>query len=191
MICFPTQPPLNPLRLASNYRDYFGDPHAKLTALTDQICNASCYIPRIYHAPDTSTENAGVTEDGYCEYVLTLPAGSFILAFMHSFTSLGSANTTDPPVGSGFRCQITDVKADYKFFNKPVPEAYFLNDVPSANPTAPLNVTSLYVLNQTPRLLPGPYPVVPPGMFKVEFWNLLNSTNDLIRLSLLVGIPDV
>jgi hypothetical protein len=191
MICFPTQPPFNPLRLSSNYRDYFGDSHAKLTALTDQICNAGCYIPRIFHAPDTSAENAGVPANGYIEYALSLPAGSFIIAFMHAFTSQGSLNTTDPPVQSGFRCQITDVKAQYKFFNKPVPEAYFLNDVPSSNASSPFNVDDLYVLNETPRLLPGPYPVVPPGMFKVEFWNLLASTNNLIRLSFLVAVPDV
>jgi len=191
MICFPTQPPFNPLRLASNYRDYYGDPHAKFTALTDQICNSNCYIPRIFHAPDTPTENLGVEANDFLEYALTLPVGSFILGFLHAFTSLGSVNTTDPPVQSGFRIMITDVKANYKFFNKPVPEAYFLNDVPSANPSSPLSATSLYVLNQTPRLLPAPYPVVAPGVFKIEFWNLLNETNVYCRMSFLVAVPDV
>jgi len=159
--------------------------------MTDEICNAGCYIPRVFHAPDTVTENAGVPANGFLEYALQIPAGSFILAFLHSFTSLASANETDPPVGSGFRFQMTDVRADYRFFSKPVPEAFFLNDIPSANPSGQLSLTSLVVLNETPRLLMSPYPVTPPGVFKCEFWNLLASTNALIRMSLLVAVPDV
>lgn len=195
-ICtFPTKPPFNPLRLASNYRDYFGDPHALLTEMTDVILNSGCYVPRIYQTPDTFLTDAGVEPNGFLDYALAIPGGSFILGFLTGFTSGPSANLTDPPVTSGFRVQITDVRADHKFFAKPVPEAYLLNDIPSSNPQGVLDPTSLAVQNQTVRLLPAPYPVVPPGIFKMEFWNFLEVagvpvTNFLVRLAVLVAIPD-
>jgi hypothetical protein len=187
--CFPTRPPINPLRLSSNYRDYYGDAHARLTELTDPILGAGCYVPRIVHAPDTPSELAGIPANGFLDYGLTLPVGSWILGFLHTYTSQASANATDPPVGSSFRLQITDVEREYKFFRAPVPEAYLLNDFPSSNPQA---VTSglLTVLNPSVRLLPSPYPVAPPGLFKLEFWNMLATVNTGIRLSLFVAEPD-
>lgn len=192
---FPKLPPFNPLRLASNYRDHFGDAHALFTELTDPIIKSGCYVPRIFHAPDTEDENAGVAPNGYLEYALAVPAGSFILGFLHAFTSGASADQNDPPVTSGFRAQITDLKQDYAWFGKPVPEAYFLNDSPTANPSGNLNQDSLVVPNPSVRLLPAPYPVTPPGIFRVEFWNILQvagvaATNNLVRLSFLVAVPD-
>lgn len=192
---FPKIPPFNPIRLASNYRDMYGDPHALLTELTDAVIATGCYVPRIYHAPDTSTENIGVPANGYLEYALAIPPGSFILGYLHSFCSGPSANTTDPPVTSGFRAQITDMKPEYKWFGKPVPEAYFLNDIPTANPSGNLVQTSLVVPNPSVRLLPAPYPVTPPGIFKIEFWNILQSggvgvVNNLVRLSFMVAVSD-
>lgn len=188
-ICFPTKPPINPLRLASNYRDYYGCQHERFTALTDAINDSGCYTPRIFHAPDTPTENAGVAENGYLEYALPLPAGSFVLGFLHTFTGAASADREDPPVGSGFSVQITDVAKDYQWFEKPVPEAWLLNDAPSSNPSSVL-AAGLYVLNPSPRLLTAPYPITPPGMLKIEFWNKLTTLNKLIRLSMLVAVPD-
>lgn len=193
---FPTKPPFSPLRLASNYRDYFGDPHALLCELTDPILNSGCYVPRIFHTPDTFLENGGVNPNAFLDYALAIPEGSFILGFLTGFSSAQSQNLTDPPVLAGFRVQVTDVRANHKFFAKPVPETYFLNDIPSANPQSVLSQTSLAVQNQSVRLLPAPYPVVPPGIFKMEFWNILTDaastplTNFYIRLSLLVAIPD-
>lgn len=187
--CFPTRVPFSPLRLASNYRDYYGDPHAKLTELIDPFLEAACYVPRIYHAPDTETETVGLDANGYLEYVLAIPAGSFLLGFLHTFTGLANpGNASNPPVGSSFRFQLTDVERSYRFFDKPIPEAFLLNDIPSFNPeglTAPI-----YVLNPSPRLLPAPYPVAPPGVFKVEFWNVLNSHNPDVRLSLVAAVPN-
>lgn len=189
MKCFPTDVPFSPLRLASNYRDYFGDAHAVLTELIDPILEAACYVPRIFHAPDTATENQGVAANGYLEYALALPPGAFVLGYLHTFTSLGSLNATDPPVQSSFKFQITDIERRYRLFEKPVPEAWLLNDAPSSNPQAIFSA-GLYVLNPSPRLLTAPYPVAPPGMFKVEFWNTLPSVNTGVRLSLLVAIPN-
>ena len=189
--CFPTRPPLNPLRMASNYRDYWGCADACLTELTDPLLNAACYVPRIYHAPDTEQENAGVAALDYTEYALALPAGSFIVGYMHVYTSLMNAgNALDPPVRSSFRFQITDVQKQYRFFEKPVPEAWLLNDSPSSNLQTPFGAAGLFVLNPSPRLLTALYPVTPPGVFKVEFWNVLGERNKGIRLSLLVAVPD-
>ena len=196
--CFPTRPPINPLRLASDYRDYYGDPHAKLCELIDPILGAGCYVPLIVHAPDTPTELAGLGppgpgplgSNGFLDYGLTIPAGSWILGFLHAYTSSPSANATDPPVSSSFRFQITDVERQYRFFTKPVPEAYLLNDLPTSNALAPIGTNLLVVPNPSVRLLPSPYPVAPPGLFKLEFWNMLATQNTGVRLSLLVAQPD-
>jgi hypothetical protein len=190
MGCFPTNVPINPLRLASNYRDYFGDAHAMLTELTDPILGLACYVPRIIHAPDSASENAGVPAGGFLEYALSITPGAFILGFLHTFTSLASLDGTDAPVRSGFKFQITDVARQFQFFGKPIPEAWLLNDQPGVNPQELTNPSTLRVLNPSPRLLAAPYPVAPPGMFKIDFWNSLNQANTLIRLSLLVAVPN-
>jgi len=46
------------------------------------------------------------------------------------------------------------------------------------------------VPNPSPRLLPAPYPVAAPGIFKLEFWNMLTTQNTGVRLTLLVAEPD-
>lgn len=187
--CFPTKPPINPLRLASNYRDYWGDVHAMLAELTDPLCDAACYVPRVFHAPDTEGENAGVAAQDFREYVLVLPAGSFIVGYLHTYTGRLNANdAANPPVRSSFRFQLTDVQKQYRFFEKPIPEAWLLNDSPARNALG--QFAGLNVLNPSPRLLTALYPVTPPGVFKVEFWNTLDTTNTGIRLSLLVAVPD-
>lgn len=188
--CFPSVPPINPLRLSSDYRDYYGDPHAVLSEMIDPILNAGCYIPRIIHAPDTPTELAGLAGNGYLDYALVIPAGSWILGFLHAYTSSASPNTTDPPVQSSFRFQLTDVQIGYKFFTRPVPEAWLLNDLPSSNSLAPWGTGLLTVPIQSVRLLGAPYPVVPPGIFKLEFWNMLMTQNSGIRLSAVVAEPN-
>jgi hypothetical protein len=189
--CCTTVPPFNPMRLASNYRDGFGDPHARLVELMDPIIQSGCFEPRIFHAPDTQSENVGLTAKGYLEYVMDIPPGSFILAYLHHATALENPNNSDaPPVQSTFRMQITDVARNYKFFQKPMPEAFFLNDAPSNNTLGPYaNGGILYELNPSPRPLTAPYPVAPPGKFMVEFWNLLSTPNALVQMTFLVAIP--
>lgn len=193
-------PPFNPLRLASNYRDGFGDAHARLSELLDPIIQSGCFEPRIFHAPATADENQGVTAaDPYLEYVLELPAGSFIEGFLHHSTGAVNPNTgTCPPVPSTFRMQLTDIEADYKFFEKPIPEAWFLNDAPTNNPQGPYATSPsglLYEINPSPRLLTAPYPVAPSRSgalsrkFRVEFSNIINSTNSLIQMTFLVAVP--
>lgn len=195
-MCVPSTPLISPLRLAPDYRDYFGAAHEHLVESIESIVNSDCYRWRIFHTPDSTTENAGVAGNGYLEYALELPPGSLILGFLHSNTPAPNPTTaTDPPVASGFRVQITDVQRNYRFFQKPVPEAYFLNDVPTTNPLGPYDAANLYCLNPSVRLLVAPYPVAPPAQFKIEFWNILTDdgtpvTNKLMELDFVVAEPD-
>lgn len=190
-MCVPTTPGIAPLKLAPDYRDYPGRYHERLAYLIDPIVNADCFRPRYYHAPDSSTENAGVAANGYVEYVLQIVPGSVLLGFLRSSTPVANPNNAgNPPVGSGYRCQITDVERQYKFFQKPIPEAYFLNDIPTTNPLGPYSGEDLYVLNPALRLLPHPYPVAAPGLFKVEFWNVTAAVNYDIALDFVVAEPD-
>lgn len=190
-LCVPTTPAIAPLRLASDYRDYFGRAHEHLTALLDPIVNADCFRYRLFHAPDSQTENNGVPVAGYVEYALVLPPGSVLLGFLRSNTPAPNPNNAAaPPVLSGYRCQITDVVRNYRFFGKPIPEAYFLNDSPSSDVQGPFNGQNLYDLNPAVRLFMNPYPVAPPGQFKVEFWNILGAVNYLVSLDFVVAVPD-
>ena len=193
-MCVPTTPAIAPLRLAPDYRDFFGRAHEHLAETIDAIVNSDCYRLRIFHAPDSTSENAGVPSLGYSEYALELPPGSLILGFLHSST-YNVTDEDDPPANSGFRVQITDVARNYKFFQKPVPDAFFLNDILSQNAEGPFSGGNLYVLNPSTRLLMAPYPVAPPGQFKVEFWNILlqlidPTSNPYISLDFVVAEPD-
>ena len=191
-VCAPLTVLLNPLKLAPEYRDFWGDMHSKYAEATDAICEAECYIPRVYHAPDNQTELAGVAANSYLEYILPIPAGSFILGYLHTTTGLTGAGPVEagaPPPGSGFTCQITDIKRNYKFFQKPVPETYFLQNATQPNDYGIFAGGRPYIACPSPRLLPAPYPITPPGELLFEFWNTLASTNVLVQLSLLVAVP--
>src|SRR5882672_1979307 len=176
---------INPLRLLTDYREYWGDQHARLVEMTDSIQTAGCFTPRIFHAPDSTQENAGVTD--YLEYILTLPLGSWILGYIHNTTSQSSPSS--PPSLSGFSCQITDVVRNWKFFDKPVPEVYFLKG-PGFPYTDGASTFALTQRPASPRLLTAPYPVTPPGQFKIEFWNQLGTLNKLCQLNFLVAVPE-
>jgi hypothetical protein len=198
-LCVPTNPAISPLRFAPDYRDFFGRAHEHLSYGIDPIVNADCFRPRIYHCPSFEQEitggvagQSGVAAGGTVVFELGLPAGSLILGFLRTNTPVPNPNTaTAPPVASGWRIQITDVARNFKFFEQPVPEAYFLNDAPSSDPNGPFAGNNLYVLLPSIRLLSAPYPVAPPGQFKVEFYNLLASVNKLVSLDVFVVEPDM
>jgi hypothetical protein len=178
--------PINPLRMLPDYREYWGDQHARFVEMTDAIQLAGCFVPRVYHAPDFSTEILGALD--YLQFIMTIPPGSFILGYLHNTTSQTSPNS--PPALSGFSCQITDIARNWKFFDKPVPEVYFLNG-PAAPYSDGLSSFALVQRPASPRLLTCPYPVTLPGHFKVEFWNQLQGvTNKLMQLSFLVAVPE-
>lgn len=190
-LCVPTTPAIAPLRFDPSYRDYFGRAHEHLCSRIDQIVNADCFRIRIFHAPDFTTELAGVPALGYVEYALPLPPGSILLGFLRTNTPVANPSTASaPPVGSGYRVQITDVHRSYRFFQRPVPEAYFLNDAPGSDPNGPFAGENLYVQLPTLRLLQAPYPVAAPGQFKVEFWNIQNQSNSLVSLDFVVADPE-
>ena len=107
-MCVPTTPAIAPLRLAPDYRDFFGRAHEHLAETIDAIVNSDCYRLRIFHAPDSDQRKRRGPFLGYSEYALELPPGSLILGFLHSST-YNVTDEDDPPANSGFRVQITDV----------------------------------------------------------------------------------
>jgi hypothetical protein len=197
-LCVPTTTE-NLLRLSPLYHDYFGEQQAAFTKMLDGFADAGCYVPRFYHAPDSGSQLAGVPANGYKTYLMALPVGSFILGFLHTTSSApGSAGSTPPsiqvpPNASGFTCQITDLAIDHKLFSHPTPEAWFINDnllgASSGAPPYPGNTLG-FTFPSFVRLLPAPYPVVPPGQFQVEFWNSLDVVNTDVQMTFLVLVPD-
>jgi hypothetical protein len=192
-VCIPLETE-NPLRLSPLFTDYWGDYMASFTRQTDVFSRLGCYAPRFYHAPDSTTELNGIPAGGYVEYLLTLPVGSFICGFLHTTISVPAtapSNPISPPAQSGFAIQITDLSIDKQLFSKPVPEGWFLNDYlqpVSANPPYGSS-TNGFVSPVTPRLLPVPYPIVPPGQLLVEFWNQLADTNTACQMTFVVMVP--
>lgn len=179
---------MNPLLMMSNVREYWQDAHSRLIGFSDAIVKAECYEPRIFHAPSTDFELIGLEPNGFLEYVLPLPTGSWILGWLHATSGL-PLEADFPPAGSTFSMQLTDVARGFKFFQKPVADAYFLND--QVQPSNSTFGNKPYVQNPSPKLLSSPYPVAPPGEFKFEFWNQLggDTNNTLVQMSLLVAVP--
>lgn len=195
-VCVPTQTP-NLLRLSPLYRDYFGEQQAAFARKLDAFCKLNCLTPRFFHTPNSSDQLAGIEENGYRSYLLALPVGSFIAGYLHTTTSAPNSAGEDPiasvpPNPSGFTCQITDLALDHEWFSRPVEEAFFINDnLLGSAPNAPyINNTQGYTFPSFPRLLPVPYPVVPPGQLQVEFWNSLDDVNTDCQLTFLVLVPD-
>jgi hypothetical protein len=195
-VCIPLETE-NPLRLSPLFTDYWGDYMASFTRQTDVFSRLGCYAPRCYHAPDSTTELNGVAAGGYIEYLLSLPVGSFLCGFLHTTISVPDTapnNPITPPAQSGFAIQITDLSIDKQLFSKPVPEAWFLNDYlqpVSANPPY-ANSGNGFVAPVTPRLLPVPLPIVPPGQLLVEFWNQLadpDTNNKACQMTFVVMVP--
>jgi hypothetical protein len=198
----PTVVPIKPMRLREDYRDYYGDAHACLCEMFDRLQEVGCYEPRIFHAPDTQTENAGIPVDGYLEYMLALPPGSFIVGFLHGCPAIVQPFSDNAPAVSSFTLQITDIERDYKLFGKPVPDSYLLPDRPVGLPIYNFNPSGPLVQLNVPRLLTAPYPVAPPGVFRIEFWNQAPAgaftpdeptnaaPNPFCRLSLAVAVPN-
>lgn len=188
-LCVPNTVVIDPLRLQSDFRELFGDPHSALDQEIEPILDAACYEPRVYHAPDNLTETTGVANRDYLEYMLVVPPGSFLLAFLHSTAGANSNVNGAPPPSSTYVVQITDVGRNYRFFQRPVPEAFFLPGRTQPKQFGVFAGGLPYVATPCPRLLTKPYPIAPPGEFKIEFWNQLTTTNALVQLSILAAVP--
>lgn len=199
-ICVPKQTE-NLLRLSPLFTNYWGDQQARYTERLDGFPKAGCFVPRFFHSPDSESQLLGIPANGYKTYLLALPLGSFILGYLHTTSSApASAGPADvpvpnaPPNASGFTCQITDVAIDHKWFSRPAPEAFFINDnllgaSGGGLPPYPYNTLG-FTFPSFPRLLPIPYPVVPPGQFIIEFWNQLDQANTDCQMTFLVLVPD-
>jgi|ERR1043166_1200417 hypothetical protein len=162
----PTVLPISPYLLHAEARDFWGEGYPQLVRLLDPILQRGCYTPRFLHAPATPTELVGVAGSDYLEYVMSVVPGSWILGYGHRVAYADSS----------FLCQITDVGLDAKFFSQPVPDQYF--NSPGRTRATPA------------RLLPSPWPVTPPGQYRIEFWNQQVTANNLIQLTFLVAEPD-
>jgi|GEM_PF-5756809 len=197
-LCVPKQTE-NLLRLSPLFRDYWGEVMAAYAHRLDGFPKLGCYVPRFYATPDSESQFVGIPAQGYKAYLLALPLGSFIIGFLHTTSSAPNSSgpataqvANVPPNASGFTCQITDLSLDHKWFSRPCEEAWFINDNllgPSTFPPYPSN-TQGFTFPSFPRLLPVPYPVVPPGQFQVEFWNSLDALNQNAQLTFLVMVPD-
>ena len=153
---------LNPLLLEQDYRDFWGDfDAAAIRNLQKLDWSRCCYEPRYYVVPDYGAQR--LAADAGLEYILNIPAGSFIYGFRHK----GG--------GPNFLVQISDLALNRKLFSHPLPDKIFAN---GAGGRAP---------NQ-PYFLPELYPVVSPGQFSVELWN---TSAALSRISLTVAVAEV
>lgn len=108
-----------------------------------------CYRPKIYKSPDISQELLAASGPGaYVSHGLRITPGALILGYLFP------SNFVQQEVN----VQITDVGLDHKWFSEPVPWYFLSNGKPFM-----------------PNLLRSAYPVVDPGLFLCEFWNVSGS----------------
>lgn len=136
-------PSLSPFHLNQYTREVWSEYDAYVLAQLEPAFNSGCYRPKIYKAPDITQEE--IPDGDYVQAGLKIQPGSLILGF--NFPS--DFNDTQIQV------QITDVGLDHKWYSEPVPWYLLSNG-----------------RTDMPSLLNAPYPVVPSGLFLVEFWNV-------------------
>jgi hypothetical protein len=160
---------LNP-QLDSNYADYWGEPFPFQLENWHPIVKAGCYIPRWFQAPTNALQLMATGQ--YVDFSMQLPAGSFILAILHSFQpgSGGPSGGSNPSTGT-FTVQITDVQVNHQWFSNPIPDAFFFK-------------TS----GRNGYILPKPYPVIMPGYIRTEFWC---RSSGICELLFAVAVPDL
>ena len=107
---------LNPLTLETEYRDWWPQYAPNQIALMEGINRSGCYVPRFFVAPSGGNlvQNS-VAAGQYVNFVLEIPAGSFIYGFFHG-------------ANQGYSLQITDLGLTYKWFNTPIPDAVLVSD---------------------------------------------------------------
>lgn len=124
---------LNPQELQVSYRDWWPQFDPNTLYLLEGVNRSRCYVPRFYVAPTGGNlvQNA-VAPQAYVNFVLEIPAGSFLYGFYH-----GSDQS--------FTMQVTDLGLSYKWFNTPIPDSVFQSD-----PGAPYLLPAPY-----PVMAPG------------------------------------
>ena len=152
---------LNPLSLQPSYRDWWPQYAPNQLALMEGINRSGCYVPRFYVAPSGGNlvQNA-VAPGQYVNWVLEIPAGSFIWGFYH-----GSIQN--------YSLQITDLGMAYKWFNTPIPDSVLLSD-----PASPYLLPAPY-----PVMAPGTF------LFEFWSTQTIGDAATLLSLTVGVAVP--
>jgi hypothetical protein len=113
---------LNPQELHASYRDWWDEFNPMSIALMDGINRSRCFVPRFFTAPagGNLTQNAITTANLYVNYVMEIPAGSFIWGIYNKSVH-------------NFSVQITDMALSRTFFNTPIPDSLLIADPGSPN----------------------------------------------------------
>jgi hypothetical protein len=143
---------IQPYQLDFNYADYWGEFLPFALENWWPIIKAGCYTPRWFQAPTNALQQMNVGD--YNAFALQIPAGSFIMAILHSLQA-GFSGT--------FQVQITDSGIEHQFFSQPVPDSFFYKT----------SGRDGYVLTK-------PYPVTYPGNFLFERWCVTAGSCELL-----------
>ncbi len=87
---------------------------------------------------------------GYRQAQVTLPPGGYIYAV---------SQATDSPAATAFQYMVTDLSLNRQLSNAPIEAA---------------------ALRGGPYYLPDLYPIVAPGLFKIEIWNPATTGGDIL-----------
>lgn len=137
---------LTPFYLNPFTRDTWSEYDAYVIAQMEAALCDECYKPKIYKSPDISQEVLAATGPGaYVSHGLKITPGALIVGFLFPSNFLQTE----------VNVQITDVGLGHKWYSEPVPWVLLSNGKPFM-----------------PNLLRKPYPVVDPGRFLVELWNV-------------------
>jgi hypothetical protein len=132
---------ISPLQYDQFNRETWGDFDSAVMAQLASLAYDPCYKPKLYKAPDSSSEV--VANGGYVSYVLSITPGALIVGYY----ALNAA---------GWMVQVWDLDLDVPFFSDPIPIAFLANTQKSAG---------------FPNLRPAVRAVVGSGRFRVELWN--------------------
>jgi hypothetical protein len=145
---------VTPLQIDSFTRDIWNEFDALAIAQLAPLAYDDCYKPRIYVGLDSDAQPIGPL--GYSSFGLQMTPGSLIYGFYMGI----------PVVPSPWNFQLTDLSLGRGLFSAPVSQNLIGNLKGLAYPW----------------LLCGPYPVVGSGMFLVEVWSQLATTQNVVPL---------
>jgi hypothetical protein len=165
--------PYSPLSVSQYVRDLWGHYDPIAIAQLAPLADESCYQPKFYKAPSPGLEV--MANRAYVPYGLKITPGDIIYGFYLPC----SPATGLPP---NFSVQITDQDQNHQFFSEPIPSFMIANS---------LGCGQAEIVEQKPSfpyLLNAPYPVTGEGLFLVELWNNLTSSQ---RIELVIGALEV
>jgi hypothetical protein len=145
---------VTPLQIDSFTRDLWNEFDALAIAQLAPLAFDDCYKPRIYVGLDSDAQSIAAL--GYSSFGLQITPGSLIYGFYMGI----------PVFPSPWNFQMTDMSLGRSLFSDPVSQIFLANLKGLAYPW----------------LLCAPYPVVGSGMFLVEVWSQLATTQSVIPL---------